>query len=295
MFFARHGVTQRKGDDMLDLNVTQMPVRNQSGRGSTRKEGICLHHWVAMWTNARMRDFSNNPNSRASYHVGLDVASQVAQFIPFTMASWSVIGHNSRLVNVGVANSELRAPWPISQRNLEMLPRVLAWVSLQCGFGELVLGRNFWLHRNLSATECPGRFITDRINTILAEANRLIRANGNITPPTQSTNTTYHIVRQGETLSSIARDRGVTVAQLVAWNCIPNPNMIRPGDRIAVRLGVSPPTIQAPPTPPTVSIDTLARQVIAGQWGNGQDRVNRLRAAGHDPVAVQNRVNQLLR
>ncbi|WP_338153073.1 hypothetical protein [Streptococcus anginosus] len=41
-------------------------------------------------------------------------------------------------------------------------------------------------------------------------------------------------------------------------------------------------------------MDTLAREVIAGNWGNGSDRVNRLRAAGYDYDTVQNRVNAIL-
>ncbi|WP_427189556.1 hypothetical protein ACP4DX_05785 [Parvimonas sp. G1604] len=44
----------------------------------------------------------------------------------------------------------------------------------------------------------------------------------------------------------------------------------------------------------TKSIDTIAREVIRGDWGNGQDRVNRLKAAGYDYNAVQKRVNELL-
>lgn len=42
------------------------------------------------------------------------------------------------------------------------------------------------------------------------------------------------------------------------------------------------------------SIDEVAREVIAGKWGNGSDRRKRLEAAGYDYNAVQNRVNQLL-
>ena len=44
----------------------------------------------------------------------------------------------------------------------------------------------------------------------------------------------------------------------------------------------------------TKSIDELAREVIQGKWGNGQDRKKRLTAAGYDYYAVQNRVNQML-
>lgn len=43
------------------------------------------------------------------------------------------------------------------------------------------------------------------------------------------------------------------------------------------------------------TVDELAQEVIRGLWGNGQDRVNRLKAAGYDPTAVQNKVNQLMK
>jgi len=51
----------------------------------------------------------------------------------------------------------------------------------------------------------------------------------------------------------------------------------------------------APPQAASTSIDDIAREVIRGRWGNGQDRRNRLAAAGHDPSAVQARVNEMLR
>lgn len=42
------------------------------------------------------------------------------------------------------------------------------------------------------------------------------------------------------------------------------------------------------------SIETVAHEVIAGQWGNGNDRITRLTQAGYDAQAVQDRVNALL-
>ena len=48
------------------------------------------------------------------------------------------------------------------------------------------------------------------------------------------------------------------------------------------------------PTPAKKSNDEVAREVIQGQWGNGDDRKNRLTAAGYDYNAVQNRVNEIL-
>lgn len=48
-------------------------------------------------------------------------------------------------------------------------------------------------------------------------------------------------------------------------------------------------------TPAKKSIDELAREVIRGEWGNGQDRKNRLTAAGYNYSEVQKRVNQMLK
>ena len=48
------------------------------------------------------------------------------------------------------------------------------------------------------------------------------------------------------------------------------------------------------PEPVKKTVDELAQEVIAGKWGNGADRKERLTAAGHDYKAVQNRVNAIL-
>lgn len=45
---------------------------------------------------------------------------------------------------------------------------------------------------------------------------------------------------------------------------------------------------------PKRSNEQIADEVIAGKWGNGADRVNRLKKAGYNPTAIQNIVNQKL-
>ena len=39
---------------------------------------------------------------------------------------------------------------------------------------------------------------------------------------------------------------------------------------------------------------TLAKEVIQGLWGNGEERKKRLTDAGYDYVAVQSKVNEML-
>jgi len=43
------------------------------------------------------------------------------------------------------------------------------------------------------------------------------------------------------------------------------------------------------------SIDVVAKEVIAGKWGNGEARKQKLTAAGYNYATVQQRVNQLLK
>ena len=57
------------------------------------------------------------------------------------------------------------------------------------------------------------------------------------------------------------------------------------------------PAVKDEPTPapkPSKSVDELAKEVIRGDWGNGQERKDRLTAAGYNYSAVQARVNEML-
>ena len=42
-------------------------------------------------------------------------------------------------------------------------------------------------------------------------------------------------------------------------------------------------------------VHDVAIEVMAGLWGNGQDRIDRLTAAGYDAEEVQDEVNKILK
>lgn len=48
------------------------------------------------------------------------------------------------------------------------------------------------------------------------------------------------------------------------------------------------------PVPVVKNLETIAKEVIAGKWGNGSERKQKLTAAGYDYNAVQIKVNKLL-
>lgn len=50
-----------------------------------------------------------------------------------------------------------------------------------------------------------------------------------------------------------------------------------------------------PPVSEEKSVETLAKEVISGKWGNGSERKERLTKAGYDYRKVQDKVNEMLR
>lgn len=70
------------------------------------------------------------------------------------------------------------------------------------------------------------------------------------------------------------------------------PSIIKNGGFNGYGKGTPSPAPQ--PTPSRKSNEEVANEVIAGQWGNGDDRRNRLTQAGYNYDAVQSIVNQKL-
>ena len=59
--------------------------------------------------------------------------------------------------------------------------------------------------------------------------------------------------------------------------------------KAAAAPAAKPETVQ----PAQKSVDEIAREVLAGKWGNGDERKQKLTAAGYDYKAIQKRVNEL--
>lgn len=71
------------------------------------------------------------------------------------------------------------------------------------------------------------------------------------------------------------------------------PSIIKKGGFNGYPKGTENKPVPAPKTEKK-SVDTLAKEVIKGLWGNGADRKDRLTKAGYSYDAVQKRVNELL-
>ena len=113
----------------------------------------------------------------------------------------------------------------------------------------------------------------------------ILPTDNNTKPPTNTADTVY-VVQSGDTLSGIAQKYGTTYQVLAAHNGIANPSMIHAGQKI---------NIPGTGAAKLKSIDEIAKEVINGQWGNGDQRKQKLIAAGYNFTAVQKRVNEMLK
>lgn len=107
---------------------------------------------------------------------------------------------------------------------------------------------------------------------------------GSQTPSGGTTSEVIYTVVAGDTLSKIAAKYGTTYQKLAAYNGITNPNIIRVGQKIKIPGTAAPKKTNA----------EIAKEVIAGKWGNGADRKKRIEAAGYDYNAIQQAVNAAL-
>ena len=138
-------------------------------------------------------------------------------------------------------------------------------------------------HREFSghaSNQCPG------INMVNVRA----RLSGPVAPP--AGNQFTHVVQRGETLDAIARRHGVTVAQLVEWNGIRNPNLLQVGQRLVVRLGAPPVTPQPPPPPPAGNLFPVGT-IVQFRGGPHHANATATAATGTNRTAGRARVTAL--
>ena len=140
------------------------------------------------------------------------------------------------------------------------------------------------VHRWFANKSCPGNWLYARLGDLATKVTAQL--GGTTTAPEPTTSTLYRVRK---TWSDSKTQKGAFKVLSNAKKCADDNagysvfdekgNVVYTGKNTVVKKTVT----------------ELAKEVIAGKWGNGQDRKNRLTAAGYDYTAVQNKVNELLK
>ncbi|WP_434793908.1 hypothetical protein TPDSL_03600 [Terrisporobacter petrolearius] len=139
------------------------------------------------------------------------------------------------------------------------------------------------VHRWFANKSCPGNWLYARLGDLASKVTAAL--GGTTQTPSADTSTWYRVRKSWADAKS----------QIGAYHNLDNAKKCadaNSGYKVFDGSGtaVYPITVSA-----SKSIDTVAREVIQGSWGNGAERKQRLTAAGYDYAAVQARVNEILR
>ena len=126
------------------------------------------------------------------------------------------------------------------------------------------------LHQYTSKGSCPGIGNTVDLNRITGTKSVAWFTGGATPAPTPApapkptpapapSGGNYYTVVKGDNLTKIAQRYGTTVANLVAWNGIKNPNLIYPGQRLLVKGGSAPAPAPKPAPKPSAQYYTVVR------------------------------------
>ena len=224
-------------------------------------------------------------NKQVSFHIAVDDVEAV-QGIPLDRNAWHAgDGANGTGNRQGIAieicySKSGGTKFETAERNAAEL---IAQMLKERGWGIDKVTK----HQDYSGKYCPHRTLD------MGWQRFLDMVQGYLDGGSSGSGNTY-TVQYGDTLSSIAKallGDASRYKEIAALNGIDNPNVIKVGQVLQIPGGYSD---DSAPATPSKTVDEIAQEVIAGKWGNGSERKERLTAAGYDYAAVQAKVNELM-
>lgn len=170
----------------------RIPHVNRQSKRRSKISGFTIHHHAGV--NAMGE--ATRPGRQVSANYWISNEGVIIPQIDETMRAWTT-GHASypagaasdhRNITVEVSNSPegfRTKSWAISDAARNSLEKLIADVFRRNSLGPVRRGKNAGVavHRDFVSTSCPGPWIMDRLNSIIANAER-IRNGSASTPPT---------------------------------------------------------------------------------------------------------------
>lgn len=262
---------------------------NHSGRRNQPITKIAIHHTAGAVSAATIGQIFKPTSRQASCNYGIGNDNKIVLCVDESNRSWCTSSSwcDNRAITIEVANSSNGGNWPVSDRVLATLIDLVTDICRRNGIKNCTYtgGKDGVLqkHEWYANTNCPGPYLGSKFSYIASEVNKRLHRGSTSPSVTQSSS----LYRVRKSWSDAKSQKGAFRNFENAKKCA-NANS---GYSVYDANGNS---VYPVASAPSKSIDTLAREVIAGNWGNGQDRVNRLTSAGYNYNAVQDRVNEIL-
>ena len=283
-----------EADENLILTKHFTPGR----AGSINK--IVLHHNAGNLTIRGCYNVWQDREASAHYQVQSD--GKIGQIVWDRDTAWHAGDANANATSIGIEHADCQSnPWKISDAALENGAHLVAALCKYYKLGRPTWMKNVFPHSHFSATECPASIAGSQNAAYMKRAQEWYDAmmKGSSAPkPSKPSKPAPKPAKKPAKKKDIN-----TIAQEVikgAWGNgddrrrrleAAGYNYAAVQNAVNAKLGAKPNTPTRRPGP---SLDDVARAVIRGDYGNGEERRRRLTAAGYNYNAVQARVNQLL-
>ena len=181
-----------------------------------------------------MNNIFADRNRQASSNYGIGSDGRVGLYVDEANRSWcSSNGDNDhQAVTIEVANDVIGGNWHVSDVALAKLIDLCVDICERNHIDRLIFtgnaSGNLTLHKYFAATACPGPYLESKMPYIAEEVNRRLNIKDN------KPGTSAYIVKEGDTLSAIARIYNTTYQVLAEYNGISNPDLIYPGQVINI-------------------------------------------------------------
>lgn len=287
---------------------------------------ITIHCIVGQWTAKQGCDYfaTTDRECSANYVVGKD--GSIGLSVEEKDRSWcsSSSSNDHRAITIEVA-SDTAHPYAVTDEAYNALIKLVADICKRNGIKKLLwkadkslIGQvdkqNMTVHRWFANKSCPGEYLYSRHSDIAAKVNALLGDSAGETTQTPTTQTLYRVqvgayskkanadamlekIKKAGFDTYMVQVDGLYKVQVGAYSKKSN------ADAMAAKLKASGfDTYITTKSGTAVSAGTqkksvteLAKEVIAGKWGNGSERKTRLTQAGYDYAAVQAKVNELMK
>lgn len=270
------------------VNMTMLSP-NHSGHRNQPITKIAIHHTAGAISAATIGQIFRPTSRQASCNYGIGNDNKIVLCVDEANRSWCTSSSwcDNRAVTIEVANSANGGNWPVSDRTLATLIDLVTDICRRNGIRNCTYtgGKDGVLqkHEWYANTNCPGPYLGSKFSYIASEVNKRLSGNSSSSGGT-STSSLYRVRKSWSDAKS----------QKGAFRDFDNAKKCANANAGYKVFDASGNEVYPNKVTQSKSVDTLAHEVLSGNWGNGSDRANRLRAAGYDYDAVQNRVNEIL-
>lgn len=292
---------------------------NKSSPRNHKIDTVTIHCVVGQCSVETLGNVFAPTSRQASSNYGVGVDGRIGMYVEEKDRSWcsSNAANDNRAITIEVA-SDTKEPYAVNAKAYAALIDLLVDICKRNGIKELVWstnkadrvnhknGCNMTVHRDYANKSCPGTYLYERHAQIASEVNKRLGST-NIKPAPEKPSVSLYRVQTGAFKVKANADAMLTKVKAKGFDTY----MVKVGDIYKIQVGAFKVKANAEAMMKKLqaagfsafitteegtgkSVDELAREVLQGKWGNGEERKKRLEAAGYDYAAVQKKVNQLV-